>query len=94
MVEQDVDVRMLLQWIKKLNVAVKWLIFLLRIREVSCSNLDPETGYPDMFSWFISVPSVKWWDFILNYATATFFQILIPLIIQLSPSDFTPHSLR
>jgi hypothetical protein len=27
----------------------QWLALLLRIREVSGSNLGPETGYPDMF---------------------------------------------
>jgi hypothetical protein len=29
------------------NVAVQWLTLLLRMREVSGSNLGPETGYPD-----------------------------------------------
>jgi hypothetical protein len=29
-----------------LNVMVKWLTLLLRIREVLGSNLGPETGYP------------------------------------------------
>jgi hypothetical protein len=29
------------------NVASDWLVLLLRIREVSGSNLGPETGYPD-----------------------------------------------
>jgi hypothetical protein len=28
-----------------LNVAVKWLAFLLSIRDVLVSNLDPQTGY-------------------------------------------------
>jgi hypothetical protein len=30
-----------------LNVVVKWLTLLLRIREVPFSNLDMETGYSD-----------------------------------------------
>jgi hypothetical protein len=29
------------------NMVVEWLTLLLRIREVSCSNLCPETGYHD-----------------------------------------------
>jgi hypothetical protein len=29
------------------NVIVEWLTILLRIREVSGSNLGPETSYPD-----------------------------------------------
>jgi hypothetical protein len=32
---------------KLLNVVVEWLSLLLLIREVSGSNLGPETGYPD-----------------------------------------------
>jgi hypothetical protein len=34
------------------NIVIAWLTLLLRIREVLGSNLDPETGYPDTFSWF------------------------------------------
>jgi hypothetical protein len=30
-----------------LNVAIKWLTFLLRIRETSGSILDPYVSYPD-----------------------------------------------
>jgi hypothetical protein len=29
------------------NVVVEWLTLLLRIREISGSNLGPKTGYPD-----------------------------------------------
>jgi hypothetical protein len=43
--EQGVDKQENLQlWS---NVVVEWLTFLLRIREVSCSNLGPEKGYPN-----------------------------------------------
>jgi hypothetical protein len=39
---------------------VEWLTLLLRIREVPGSNLDPETGYPDLgFSCFFSVSPGK-----------------------------------
>jgi hypothetical protein len=34
---------------------VKWLTRLLHIRKVPDSNLGPQTGYPDRFSWFSSV---------------------------------------
>jgi hypothetical protein len=40
------------------NVAIEWLVFLLRIREVPDSNLGPKTGYSDRrFTWFSSGPS-------------------------------------
>jgi hypothetical protein len=29
------------------NVAVEWLIFLPRIRQITGSNLGPKAGYPD-----------------------------------------------
>jgi hypothetical protein len=35
------------------NVEAKWLAHLLRIREISGSNLDPETGYPEDFRGFL-----------------------------------------
>jgi hypothetical protein len=42
----------------KLNVLVEWLA-VLRIWEVSSSNLGPETGYPDCgFSRFLQVDAV------------------------------------
>jgi hypothetical protein len=37
--------RILNAYKSELNVVVEWLIFLPRIREIHCSNLDPETGY-------------------------------------------------
>jgi hypothetical protein len=47
------------------SVAAEWLTLLLRIRELSGSNLSPETGYPDWrFSWFSSDTSC--WDNTLN----------------------------
>jgi hypothetical protein len=33
--------------IRKSNVMVEWLALLLHFREVTGSNLGPETGYPD-----------------------------------------------
>jgi hypothetical protein len=39
------------------NVVVMWLAFLLRVREVSVSNLGPETGSLDRFSCFPPVLS-------------------------------------
>jgi hypothetical protein len=34
----------------------EWLTLMILIREVSCSDLGSDTGYPDSdFSWFISV---------------------------------------
>jgi hypothetical protein len=43
-----------------INVAVRWLAVLLRIREVPGSNLVPETGCPDWgSSWFSSVSTIK-----------------------------------
>jgi hypothetical protein len=39
------------------NVVIEWLTLLLRILEVSDSNLNPETGYSDWHvSWFSLVP--------------------------------------
>jgi hypothetical protein len=39
------------------NSVVEWLTLLLCIREVSDSNIGPETSYPDRgFSWFPAVP--------------------------------------
>jgi hypothetical protein len=41
------------------NVEVEWLTLLLRIHEVPRSNLDLETGYPQLwYFWFSSVPPV------------------------------------
>jgi hypothetical protein len=34
------------------NVVVEWITLLFRIREVPCSNLGPETGYPERFRGF------------------------------------------
>jgi hypothetical protein len=39
---------------------------LLRIREVSGSNIGLETGYPGWGSWFSSVPPGECWDSILK----------------------------
>jgi hypothetical protein len=36
-------------WDRKPNVTVEWWALLLRIREISGSNLGPETSYPDRF---------------------------------------------
>jgi hypothetical protein len=35
---------------------LEWLTLLLRIREVPGLNIDPETGYPECFRLFYSVP--------------------------------------
>jgi hypothetical protein len=49
------------------SVVVKRLTLLLRILEVPCSYLGPETGYPDYgCSQFSSVPPGKFWDSTLN----------------------------
>jgi hypothetical protein len=45
------------------NVMAEWLTIVLRIREVSISNIDPGTGYPDRdFSWLSKVCPGKCWD--------------------------------
>lgn len=41
------------------NVAVEWLLLLIRILEVPCSDLDSKVSYPDRFSWFSSGPPRK-----------------------------------
>jgi hypothetical protein len=59
------------------NVVVEWLTLLVRIRDVSGSNLRPEPGYVDCgFSWLSSVPPGKCRDSVLNQATAVSFDIL------------------
>jgi hypothetical protein len=61
------------------NVEVDWLALLLHVWEVLCSNLGPNTSYPDCdFSWFSSAPAGKWQDSrpTLNYATTASFHIL------------------
>jgi hypothetical protein len=37
------------------NVVVDWLTILLHIREFPASDLGPETGYDDRFSWVTSL---------------------------------------
>jgi hypothetical protein len=56
------------------NVVVKWLTLLLRVREISGSNPDPEAGCPawDVW-WFYSVTSGEFWDSTLNLATTACF---------------------
>jgi len=44
---------------KSSHSAVKWLAHLLYVQEIIASNLSPETGNPDIFSWFPSVPTGK-----------------------------------
>jgi hypothetical protein len=44
-------------WLVLRNVAFDWLVLLLRIREVSDSNIDTETI--NSFSWFYSVHKVN-----------------------------------
>jgi hypothetical protein len=58
------------------NVAVGWLA-LLRIREVTCSNVGPEICYADCGSWFSSVHPGKCRNsrLTLNLATAVFLHI-------------------
>jgi hypothetical protein len=64
------------------NVAVEWLTLFLRISEVPGSNLDPETGYPDLrFSWFSSVPPGECRHITLKQTTAASFRILSNLSI-------------
>jgi hypothetical protein len=41
-----------------------------------CSNLDPETGYPEFFSWFSAVGPGTRRDVTFNYATTDSFHIL------------------
>jgi hypothetical protein len=48
------------------NVVVEWFTLLFR-REVSDSNIVPQTGYPVWgISWFFSVTQVILWDSALN----------------------------
>jgi hypothetical protein len=48
------------------TVVVQWLSLLLHIKEDPGSNLNPDAGHPDKFSWFSSVaaitPAVIWED--------------------------------
>jgi hypothetical protein len=55
------------------NVVVEWLT---GIREVSDSNFDPETGYPNRVSVFFLSPSRQMSVFTLNYATTASSHIL------------------
>jgi hypothetical protein len=55
------------------NVAVEWLVPLLRIREILGSNLGPETGYPEGFRGFIQSLHVST-GIILSLATTVSFR--------------------
>jgi hypothetical protein len=50
-----------------LNIVAKWVTS-LHIWEVRASNLDLETGCPNLgFSWFSSVPPSKCWGSTLDW---------------------------
>jgi hypothetical protein len=67
---------------------LKRLTVMLRIREVSFSNLSPETWYPDWgFSWFSSVTSGECQD-------RTFLPNPFQCIIQLTTLYSTSYRLR
>jgi hypothetical protein len=77
-----------------LNVVVQWLALLPCIREVLCSNLGLETGYPDLrFSCFFSVPPGKCLDSILKLGNDFIFPNPFRFITHLSPSHSTLCSL-
>jgi hypothetical protein len=38
------------------NVVIEWLTLLLRVQEVPGSNIGPETGCPEFFLSFLSLP--------------------------------------
>jgi hypothetical protein len=48
------------------NVTAKWLPLLLPIRKVPGLNLSPESGYPDSFSFYSTVPPGKYLGSTLN----------------------------
>jgi hypothetical protein len=59
----------------KIDVPFEWLAILLCIRQVSGSNLSPETSYPDSgFSWFFKVPPPRSQDITTNWAMTPFYQ--------------------
>jgi hypothetical protein len=62
-------------WSETRNVVVESLTLLLRILEILASNLGPETGYPEFFSWFYSVPQADAGIVSHNYTTTASFQI-------------------
>jgi hypothetical protein len=47
------------QWMRLLTEVDEQLSLLLRIREVLGSSLDTETGCPDRFQWYFSIPPGK-----------------------------------
>jgi hypothetical protein len=70
------------------NVAVYWLAIglLLLTRGVQCSNLIPETGYPDWgFTLAVASPSHKYCGSILNYAMNASFRILSSSLFTNNP---------
>jgi hypothetical protein len=67
------------------NAVLWWLTLLLRIREVLCSNIGPETGNPDWgVLWFYLVPLGEFRDTssTFNYATTSSFYSLSKFIIH------------
>jgi hypothetical protein len=76
------------------NVVVEWLIPLLRIREVSCSYLGPETDYHVWrFSWFSTVRPGKCRDSTLKLGRHCFLPTPFQFTIHLSPLHSTLCSL-
>jgi hypothetical protein len=68
------------------NVVVEWLAHLLRIQEVSRSNLGPETGYPDWgLSWSSSIPLGNCWDSAWKLGHDRFLPNPVQFITHLSP---------
>jgi hypothetical protein len=79
---------------KSLNVVVEWLTLLVCIREVSGSNISPETGYRDCFSWFSSVPAGKCRDSTIKLGNGPFLSHPFQFILHLWSFHSTLHSLR
>jgi hypothetical protein len=68
------------------NIVAEWLTLLLRIREVSVSNLGSETGYPDWgLSWYFSVSPGEFRNSTIQLGYDRFLPNLFQSLILLSP---------
>jgi hypothetical protein len=86
------------QWVSNLrlvstNVVVEWLTLLLRIREISASNIGPVNDYPDWgFSWFCSVYPGDRQSFTLKLGHDLLLSYPFQFIIHVLPFHLTPYN--